>query len=129
MARRVIRTDRLIAVLGVAVLLLGGVVAWRVAGQFTPEAGAPVDRVRRQLKAYDPTLTLFDLRDGRTPGVVCGYAGVSSARRQGPAEPPMAFVSRRNRLITNHDPLKGEFRTQTDLECPDLIPNLPRVTD
>lgn len=125
MARRLIRTDRLIVVLGMAVLALGAVAAWKVVDDLGVEAGSPNDRVRRQLREYDPDLTLFEVRAGRTRGVVCGYAGVPYRAGDAVQVQPIAFVSRRNRLITTRDPLRNEFKAQTDQECPDLIPNLP----
>ncbi len=119
MARR-ISANRIITVLGAAVLVLGAVVLWRVAdtGSFSREP--LVERVRGQLQAYDPTLSLFDMTDAQTPGVVCGHAGVPGRR-----EATVTFVARPTRLMTSADPLSSEFREQIARECPDYFAVVP----
>lgn len=118
MARRWIRTERAIAVLGAAVLALGALIAWRVweAQTFSPESAD--ERVRDQLLGYDPALRPFDLSAARTPGVLCGYAG-------SPGGEVVRFVSRPNRLLTSRDPLSGEFREQVRRECPAYFASQP----
>jgi len=117
-----ISANRIITVLGGAVLLLGAVVLWRVVdtGGFSGEP--VVERVRGQLADYDGALQLFDMTDGRTPGVVCGYAG-----RPGDRASAVRFVARPNRLLTSADPLPGEFRAQIEAECPGYFAAVPRT--
>ncbi|MBU2168512.1 MAG: hypothetical protein KKF88_11825 [Alphaproteobacteria bacterium] len=119
MARR-ISVNRVLAVLGGAVVLLGAVVLWRVVdtGGFAPQP--VVERVRGQLADYDASLALFDMTDGRTPGVVCGYAGTPGDRASA-----VRFVARPNRLLTSADPLPGEFRDQIEAECPGYFTVVP----
>lgn len=119
MARR-ISANRIITVLGGAVLVLGAVVLWRVVGTGSFSREPVVERVRGQLQAYDPTLSLFDMTDGETPGVVCGHAGVPGRR-----EATLTFVARPNRLMTSADPLSSEYREQIARECPDYFAAVP----
>lgn len=132
MARRTIRTDRLIAVLGVAVIGLGVLALWFTRGEIGREEST-TERIRTQLNAIDPALRLQYVVDGRTMGVVCGYAGVPVSpgypiRVGAPPPPPnvLGFISRRNRMLTSQDPLPDEFRQQTNLECPGFPINIPR---
>lgn len=132
MARRAIRTDRLIAVLGVAILVLGVTIFWVVTRGGLAREVSTTDRIRDQLSAIDPALRLQYVIDGRTTGVVCGYAGVpvapdSPIRVGAPPPPPnvVAFVSRRNRMLTSQDPLPREFREQTSIECPGFPMTVP----
>ena len=120
MTQRRINVNRIITVLGGAVLVLGAVVLWRVVdtGGFAREP--VVDRVRGQLADYDASLELFDITDGSTPGVVCGYAGVPGDRATA-----VRFVARPNRLMTSADPLPGEFRDQIVAECPGYFAPVP----
>lgn len=132
MARRAIPTNRLIAVLGLAVLVLGSVVLWLTTRGGPGGAVSTTERIRAQLNAIDPALRLQYVVNGRTVGVVCGYAGVpvapGSPTGVGAPPPPhvLAFVSRRNRMLTSQDPLPGEFRQQTRLECPGFPITVPR---
>lgn len=121
MARRTIRTDRLIAVLGVAVLVLGALVLWLVTqgsgGGFTEEATS--DRVLRQAREQlGRTAEVQFIEPGRGR-VVCGYI---AAERGGRA---VRFISRPNRMLTERDPLTREFDQQTRLECPGFPMNVP----
>lgn len=133
MARRIITIQRLIAALGVAVLLLGALSLWLLLQGVRPIGNEPVsDRVRRQLAAHHPGMELQYLIVGRTPGVACGYAGMPVApglatRIGAPPPPPniVAFVSRKNRIITNRDPMPLEFAEQTRRECPDFPIRVP----
>ncbi|WP_372520080.1 hypothetical protein [Brevundimonas sp.] len=119
MARR-IKVNRVLAVLGGAVVLLGAVVLWRVVDTGGFEREPVVERVRGQLADYDASLALFDMIDGRTPGVVCGYAGTPGDRASA-----VRFVARPNRLLTSADPLPGEFRDQIEVECPGYFATVP----
>jgi len=114
MPRRAIRTERLIAVLGVAVLALGVAVLWFVTrgtgGGFTEEpASRRVLRQARDQLGRTAEVQLIEPGRGR---VVCGYI---AARRGGPA---VGFISRPNRMLLSEDPLNGEFRAMIATDCP-----------
>ena len=116
MARRAIPTDRLIAVLGVAVIVLGALALWFVTqgsgGGFTEEpASRRVLRQAREQLGRTAEVQLIEPGRGR---VVCGYI---SAQRGGRA---VGFISRPNRMLLSHDPLNGEFRAMMSADCPDF---------
>lgn len=114
MARRVIRIDRLIAILGAAVLALGVLILWLVSrnGFAAPEP-TPLERAEAQLRQHiGPRVTVVYSEEGRR-NALCGYV------RTG--EGAIAFVSRPNRIILETDPLKAEFNDmQRDL-CPGFL--------
>ncbi|MGV8929452.1 MAG: hypothetical protein ACOH1E_06850 [Brevundimonas sp.] len=114
MARRAIRTDRLIAVLGVAVIVLGALVLWFV----TQGAGAgfveePVSRrvLRQAREQLGGTAEVQLIEPGRGR-VVCGYIAASRGGRA------VGFISRPNRILLSQDPLNGEFRAMITADCP-----------
>ena len=123
MPRRAIRTDRLIAVLGVAVLVLGAAVLWLATrgsgGGFTEEpASRRVLRQAREQLGQSAEVQLIEPGRGR---VVCGYI---AADRGGRA---VGIISRPNRMLLSEDPLNGEFRAMIDADCPDFPePPVPR---
>ena len=122
MARRAIRTDRLIAALGAAVLLLGALIVWglvRNAGPgFVEEPTAR--RVLRQARdQLGPTAEIRLLDPGRGR-VACGYVG---RRGEGAA---YSFISRPNRIMMSHDPLATEYQAMLRADCPNL-PKAPPV--
>lgn len=114
-------TDRVIAVLGVLVLGLGGLVVWRFTDGGASLGGeTDVQRVRRQASALlGPTAEVRLLEEGRGR-TLCGYVGI---RGDGAAR---AFVSRPNRLLLADDPLKGEFHLAVERDCP-TMPAPPQV--
>lgn len=114
MARRLIRTERLIAVLGVAVLLLGALAIWATtqgAGPgFTQEpAGRRVLRQARAQLGRTAEVRLVEPGRGR---VACGYVAASRTA------PAVGFISRPNRMLLSDDPLRGEFRAMIAADCP-----------
>jgi hypothetical protein len=121
MARQAIRTDRLIAVLGVAVILLGAVSLWFVTrdagGGFTQEP--PARRVLRQAREQLGRTAEVQLVEPGHGRVVCGYI---AAERGGRA---VGFISRPNRMLLSEDPLNGEFRAMITADCPNF-PERPR---
>lgn len=126
MARRAIRTDRLIAVLGAAVLVLGAVVMWfviRGAGAgFTEE---PVSRrVLRQAREQLGRTAEVQLIESGRGRVVCGYIAATKGGRA------VGFVSRPNRMLLSQDPLNGEFRAMITVDCPNFPePPKPRALE
>ena len=114
MARRAIRTDRLIVVLGVAVVVLGAVVLWFVThgwgAGFTEESiSRRVLRQAREQLGRSAEVQMIEPGRGR---VVCGYV---AAGRVGKA---VGFISRPNRMLLSHDPLNREFRAMMSADCP-----------
>lgn len=124
MARRAIRTDRLIVLLGAAVIALGALALWFVTqgsgGGFTEEpASRRVLRQAREQLGRTAEVQLIEPGRGR---VVCGYI---AARRGGRA---VGFISRPNRMLLSDDPLNGEFRAMIDADCPGFPePPAPRA--
>lgn len=111
--QRRIRTDRLIAVLGAAVVVLGLVVLWRVTGGGQPRPEAAGARAERQIHAErGAAWEVRFLQDGQGR-VVCGYAGP-------PGGGAVAFVSRPQRILFGDDPLPAEFAETRDRFCPDF---------
>ncbi|MFJ6024924.1 hypothetical protein ACIQC9_10065 [Brevundimonas sp. NPDC092305] len=120
MARRVIRIERLIAVLGVAVLALGVAIVWLVSrNALTRTEVSPLQRAESQLRTHlNPRVTVVYSEEGRR-NALCGYVRTEGRN--------VAFVSRPNRIILETDPLKSEFDDmQRDL-CPGFmtVQNLP----
>lgn len=116
MARRAIRTDRLIAVLGAAVLLLGAVILWGAVrasrSGFVEEP--PARRVLRQAREQLGRTAEIRLLDEGRGRVVCGYVG-----RRGESA-AYGFISRPNRIMMSDDPLATEFQAMLRADCPDL---------
>lgn len=116
MAARRLRTDRLIVLLGAAVLLLGAVVGWRltategVAPWETPPHRRALQQVRNRM---GPQAEVRLIEQGRAR-VVCGYAGIKGTPDS------LAFVSRPNRILFANDPLVGEFTAMIETDCPNL---------
>jgi len=116
MQGRTIRIDRLITVLGAAVLLLGAVLLWVATHDQTPSAARePVsERVLRQAREQLGPRAEVQLIEAGTGRVVCGYV---SATPRGAA---VGFVSRPNRMLLSHDPLSTEFRAMLAADCPNF---------
>ncbi len=116
MTRRAMRTDRLIVVLGVAVLVLGVLVLWSITrgsgAGFTEEpASRRVLRQAREQLGRTAEVRLIEPGRGR---VVCGYVAPGRGDR------PIGFISRPNRMLLSHDPLNTEFRAMMSADCPDF---------
>lgn len=114
MSERRLRTDRLIAILGVIVLALGAVAVWRVAqdgglGRRTESSG---ERALRQVRTeLGRGAEVRYIEPGIGP-VSCGYAA------RGPGQTAVAFVSRPQRILFSDDPLPREFAETRDRYCP-----------
>ncbi len=117
------RTDRLIAVLGVLVLVLGGLAIWATtqgAGPgFTQEpVGRRVLRQAREQLGRTAEVRLVEPGRGR---VACGYV----ARDR--TAPAVGFISRPTRMLLSDDPLSREFRAMIAADCP-AFPERPLIT-
>lgn len=107
-------TERLILLLGLAVLGLGALILWLVSRDaFAPAAPTPEERAVAQVR---------DIlgRDARVrytePGrrlAVCGY--VEDAGQTA------AFISRPNRLMLSTDPLRTEYEQMQRDFCPGFL--------
>lgn len=114
MARRVIKVERLIFILGVAVLALGVVIFWLVSRNgLQPEPLSALERAEAQLRVHlNAAAPIVYSEEGRR-NAICGYVRTENQN--------VAFVSRPNRIILETDPLKAEFDDmQRDL-CPGFL--------
>lgn len=121
MAKRTIRVERLIVVLGGAVILLGALLLWLVSRDaFGHQEPTPEQRAQTQVHALvGPAARVTYTETGRRRAV-CGYI------RNG--DEVVAFVSRPNRLMLETDPLKTEFaQNQSDL-CPGFLKRQSELT-
>ena len=114
MAKRTIRVERLIAVLGVAVILLGALLLWLVSrNAFGPPEPTPEQRAQTQVHRLVGRHARVTYTETGRRRAVCGYI------RNG--TDVVAFISRPNRLMLETDPLKVEFdQLQGDL-CPGFL--------
>lgn len=116
MARRVVRTDRVIALLGGAVVLLGVAILWLVGRDGLPfggEAESPEARAQAQLAEHAGQGARVVYTERGKRNAVCGYVRIGGADQ--------AFVSRPNRIALQSDPLRKEFEEmQADL-CPGFL--------
>ena len=118
MARRVIKVERLIAILGVVVLALGLLLVWLLSrNAFQPTQVSALDRAETQLGIHlNARAPIVYSEEGRRNSI-CGYVRTEGRN--------VAFVSRPNRIILETDPLPAEFADmQRDL-CPGFMKPLP----
>ena len=111
---RGISTNRLIAGLGLAVVVLGAVAVWASSQGLRPiwsEETAPERVLRQAVARLGPDAEVRLIEQGRGP-VVCGYVA------SGSGQPPVAFVSRPHRILLSEDPLNTEFRAMMTADCP-----------
>ncbi len=113
MTRR-LSTDRLILVLGLAVLALGALILWLVSrNAFAPEAPTPEERAAAQVRDILGTDARVRYTEAGRRLAVCGY--VEDGGRT------VAFISRPNRLMLSTDPLRAEYdQMQADF-CPGFL--------
>ena len=119
MARRVIRVERLITVLGAAVLVLGVLVLWLVGRDGGLGGGEPSaeDRARAQLREHiGPEAVVRYTETGRRRAV-CGYVSTGDQL--------VVFISRPNRILLETDPLKAEFDEMLRDVCPGFLTRAP----
>ena len=121
MVRRVIRTDRLIVVLGVAVVVLGGLAAWLFVqnGALTPQEPDRQARALSQLRDHLGRTAELRYTEQGAGLALCGYAG-----RRGEPE-VVAFVSRPQRILLDNDPLPKEFAAMVRADCPGFMERRP----
>ena len=116
MAPRRIRVERLIAVLGAAVLILGVLLLWLVTrgGGLGARDPSPEERANIQLREHiGPGAVVRYTERGRRRAV-CGYVSNSGGDL-------VIFISRPNRLLLETDPLKAEFDEMLKDLCPGFL--------
>ena len=120
MAPRRIRADRLIAALGVAVLILGAVLLWLVTRGGGLGGGAPSadERARAQLHEYVGAGAVIRYTETGRRRAVCGYVSNEGGDL-------VIFISRPNRLLLETDPLKAEFDAMLRDVCPGFLTRAP----
>ncbi|MBU2270153.1 MAG: hypothetical protein KKE52_02510 [Alphaproteobacteria bacterium] len=121
MTTRRIRTERLIALLGGAVLILGVLLFWLVTrdglGGGEPSAE---ERARDQLREHIGPGAVVRYTETGHRRAVCGYVSNGGD--------PVIFISRPNRILLETDPLKAEFDEMLRDVCPGFLtrPTGPR---
>ena len=123
MAPRRIRAERLIAILGVAVLLLGALILWLVTRGGGLGGGEPSadERARAQLLEHVGPEAVVRYTEAGRRRAVCGY--VSDAEGD-----LVIFISRPNRILLETDPLKAEFDEMLRDVCPGFLTRAPVVS-
>ncbi|GAA0868657.1 hypothetical protein GCM10009116_06360 [Brevundimonas basaltis] len=118
MARR-IRVERLIAVLGAAVLILGAVILWLAtrAGGLGGGAPSPEERAGAQLRDHIGRSAVVRYTERGRRRAVCGYVSAG--------EDLVVFISRPNRILLETDPLKAEFDEMLRDVCPGFLTRAP----
>jgi hypothetical protein len=119
MQPRRIRVERLIAVLGGAVLILGVLLLWLVSrdGGFGGREPSPEERAGAQLREHvGPGAVVRYTERGRRRAV-CGYVSAG--------DDLVVFISRPNRILLETDPLKAEFDEMLRDVCPGFLTRPP----
>lgn len=120
MARSRFTVRTLIPWLGIAVLLLGGLILWLAVTGVRPLSREPshqmAERQIREQRGDDWEVRYIEAGSGP---VLCGYAAVRA--RRGVPDQPVAFISRIGRVLFADDPLPAEFRALRQRYCPGFI--------
>ncbi|MCS6627850.1 hypothetical protein N0B44_33610 [Roseibacterium beibuensis] len=122
MSPRRIRVERLIAVLGAAVLLLGAVLLFLVTRAGGLGGGEPSveDRARAQLRAHIGRDAVVRYTETGRRRAVCGYVTDQEGEL-------VVFISRPNRILLETDPLKAEFDEMLRDLCPGFLTRPPNA--
>ena len=118
MTARRIRVERLIAVLGGAVVVLGALLLWLVTrdGGLGGEPSVE-ERAGQQLREHvGPDAVVRYTERGRRRAV-CGYVSAGDEL--------VVFISRPNRILLETDPLKAEFDEMLSDVCPGFLTRAP----
>jgi len=118
MAPRRIRVERLIALLGAAVLALGVLLLWLVtrSGGLGGEPSVE-ERAGAQLRQHIGTEAVVRYTERGRRRAVCGYVSAEDQL--------VAFISRPNRILLETDPLKAEFDEMLRDVCPGFLTRAP----
>jgi hypothetical protein len=119
MSPRRIKVERLIAVLGVAVLALGVLALWLVSRSGGLGGGEPSaeDRARAQLREHIGPGAVVRYTEAGRRRAVCGYVSADDQL--------VVFISRPNRILLETDPLKAEFDEMLRDVCPGFLTRAP----
>ena len=118
MTARRIRVERLIAVLGGAVVVLGALLLWLVTrdGGLGGEPSVE-ERAGQQLREHvGPDAVVRYTERGRRRAE-CGYVSAGDHL--------VVFISRPNRILLETDPLKAEFDEMLSDVCPGFLTRAP----
>ena len=118
MTARRIKVERLIAVLGGAVVVLGALLLWLVTrdGGLGGEPSVE-ERAGQQLREHvGPDAVVRYTERGRRRAV-CGYVSAGDEL--------VVFISRPNRILLETDPLKAEFDEMLSDVCPGFLTRAP----
>ena len=121
MTARRIRVERLIAVLGGAVVVLGALLLWLVTrdGGLGGEPSVE-ERAGQQLREHvGPDAVVRYTERGRRRAV-CGYVSAGDEL--------VVFISRPNRILLETDPLKAEFDEMLSDVCPGFLTRAPHAS-
>ena len=121
MTARRIRVERLIAVLGGAVVVLGALLLWLVTrdGGLGGEPSVE-ERAGQQLREHvGPDAVVRYTERGRRRAV-CGYVSAG--------DDLVVFISRPNRILLETDPLKAEFDEMLRDVCPGFLTRAPHAS-
>lgn len=117
MARARFNVRTLVPWLGLAVLVLGGVILWLVMSGTPLSSREPSHELaRRQVREQRGADWEVRYIEATAGPVVCGYAAPRS--HNGAGHRPVAFISRLGRVLFADDPLPGEFRELQQTYCP-----------
>lgn len=121
MAPRRIRVERLIAVLGAAVLILGVLLLWLVTrdGGLGGGEPSPEQRAGAQLREHVGPAAVVRYTERGRRRAVCGYVSAG--------DDLVVFISRPNRILLETDPLKAEFDEMLRDVCPGFLTRAPNV--
>ena len=121
MAARRIRVERLIAVLGIAVVVLGALLLWLATRGGGLGGGEPsaADRARAQLREHIGPAAVVRYTESGRRRAVCGYVSTDDQL--------VVFISRPNRILLETDPLKAEFDEMLSDVCPGFLTRAPGV--
>ena len=122
MTARRIRVERLIAVLGGAVVVLGALLLWLVTrdGGLGGEPSVE-ERAGQQLREHvGPDAVVRYTERGRRRAV-CGYVSAG--------DDLVVFISRPNRILLETDPLKAEFDEMLSDVCPGFLTRAPFIEE
>ena len=121
MAPRRIRVERLIAVLGAAVLILGVLLLWLVTrgGGLGRGEPSPEQRAGAQLREHVGPVAVVRYTERGRRRAVCGYVSAG--------DDLVIFISRPNRILLETDPLKAEFDEMLRDVCPGFLARAPGI--
>ena len=117
MAHPPFNVRKVIPVLGIAVLVLGGLSLWLlIDGTPPPSRESPHRMAERQIREQRGDDWEIRYVEAGAGPVMCGYA--APRNRPGQAHEPVAFISRVGRVMFADDPLSAEFRDLRERFCP-----------